>query len=159
MRIVECSFYSNSTNGIGGGVFQSATSFTTFAVKNSIFWGNFDQSGVTKGAQLTADTATTTVNYSCVQGWSEVLSGTGNFGLDPLFVDADGADNLGGTIDDDLRLGPGSPCIDAADNDSVPDGLVLDVLGLPRFVDDPNVPDTGVGTPPIVDMGAHERQP
>ncbi|HMQ15352.1 MAG TPA: hypothetical protein PKC49_05200, partial [Phycisphaerae bacterium] len=30
--------------------------------------------------------------------------------------------------------------------------------GRPRFVDDPATADTGVGTPPIVDMGAYEHQ-
>jgi len=33
-----------------------------------------------------------------------------------------------------------------------------DLDGLPRFIDAPHVPDTGNGTPPIVDMGAHEFQ-
>jgi hypothetical protein len=71
----------------------------------------------------------------------------------------------------DYRLGAGSPCIDAADNEAVPadefdldeDGdteepLPFDLDGNPRFVDDPTTPDTGNGDPPIVDMGAYEFQ-
>jgi hypothetical protein len=98
-----------------------------------------------------------------------VPRGIGNISADPLFVDADGADNIPGTIDDNLRLLSGSPCIDAGDNESVPadefdldgDGdtaepIPFDLAGLPRFVDDPKTIDTGNGSPPIVDMGAYE---
>mgnify|MGYP006969575492 FL=1 len=34
----------------------------------------------------------------------------------------------------------------------------LDLAFLPRFRDDPAVPDTGNGTAPIVDVGCCERQ-
>jgi hypothetical protein len=53
----------------------------------------------------------------------------------------------------------GSPCIDAASNAEVPADVTTDLDGRPRFVDDPNTPDTGQGTPPIVDMGPYEFQP
>jgi hypothetical protein len=98
-----------------------------------------------------------------------VPPGIGNISTDPLFVDFDGPDNTPGTIDDNLRLLPGSPCIDAGDNTAVPadefdldgDGdtaepIPFDLAGLPRFLDDPKTIDTGNGTPPIVDMGAYE---
>jgi len=49
--------------------------------------------------------------------------------------------------------------VDAGDNTAVPAGITTDLAGQPRFVDDPKVPDTGRGTPPIVDMGAYERIP
>jgi len=35
---------------------------------------------------------------------------------DPLFADPDGADDVIGTLDDDFRLKPFSPCIDAGLN-------------------------------------------
>ena len=38
----------------------------------------------------------------------------------------------------------------------MPMGSVTDLDGSPRFIDDPMTPDTGNGTPPIVDMGAYE---
>ena len=111
---------------------------------------------------------TPTISFSDVEGgWSGL--GTNNISADPLFVDADGPDNDPGTIDDNLRLLPGSPCIDAGDNAAVPldefdldnDGdttepIPFDLAGLPRFVDDPKTIDTGNGSPPIVDMGAYE---
>jgi len=37
-------------------------------------------------------------------------------------------------------------------------GIVFDLDGLPRFFDDAGVVDTGIGSAPIVDMGAYERQ-
>ena len=88
-------------------------------------------------------------------------------GVDPL-----GPDGQVGTLDDDLRLAAGSPCVDAGDNARVPadwldldgDGdtsepLPLDLDGAARFQDDPGAPDVGAGTPPLVDMGALERAP
>ncbi|MHC4080253.1 MAG: right-handed parallel beta-helix repeat-containing protein [Planctomycetota bacterium] len=57
---------------------------------------------------------------------------------------------------DDLRLIPGSPCVDAADNTAVPEMLTTDLDGNPRFLDVPETPDSGNGDPPIVDMGAFE---
>ena len=71
---------------------------------------------------------------------------------DPLFVDPAC----------DFHLLPGSPAIDAADNTAVPAGVTTDLDGNPRFVDDPNTPNTGVpggaGGSAIVDMGAYEFQ-
>jgi hypothetical protein len=53
---------------------------------------------------------------------------------------------------------PGSPCIDAGNNDAVPWLITWDLDGNPRFRDDPGMPDTGIPEPPIVDMGAYEFQ-
>ena len=35
-------------------------------------------------------------------------------------------------------------------------GVSVDVGGAPRFGNDPNTPDTGLGIGLIIDMGAHE---
>ena len=61
-------------------------------------------------------------------------------------------------MDDDLRLSAGSPCIDAANNGTVPVDITIDLDGNPRFVDDPIMDDTGLGDCLIVDMGAYEYQ-
>ncbi|MHC4583470.1 MAG: right-handed parallel beta-helix repeat-containing protein, partial [Planctomycetota bacterium] len=74
-----------------------------------------------------------------------VIWGEGNINIDPLFVDADGDDNVVGTEDDDLRLLEGSPCIDVGDSSAVPLSVVTDVDGNPRI------------TNGRVDMGAYER--
>jgi len=57
----------------------------------------------------------------------------------------------------DLNLAAGSPCIDAGDNAAVPVGTTKDLAGARRFFDDPAAPDVGLGTRPLVDMGAYER--
>ncbi|MDG2031609.1 MAG: FG-GAP-like repeat-containing protein [Phycisphaerales bacterium] len=74
----------------------------------------------------------------------------------PRFRDQLGPDATPGSGDEDLRLMPGSPCIDRGDNTFV--SSTLDFAGLPRIVDDPLTPDP-IGTPPRVDMGAHEYAP
>jgi hypothetical protein len=66
------------------------------------------------------------------------------------------ADGILGTIDDDPQIAASSPCIDAGLNAAIPAGTNLDLLGQPRVVDDPFVVDTGVGLPPLVDIGAVE---
>ena len=76
-----------------------------------------------------------------------------NLNVDPLFVDADGPDNIAGTVDDDFRLQAGSPCIDAGISISSP---LTDLDGNTRVVDDPVTADTGVGYPDVVDMGAYK---
>jgi hypothetical protein len=55
----------------------------------------------------------------------------------------------------DLHLGPGSPCIDAANGDVASS---TDLEGSPR-VDYVGTANTGAGTPAYVDMGAYEYQP
>lgn len=55
---------------------------------------------------------------------------------------------------------PGSPAIDSGDNTAVPALLGgFDILRDPRFLNDLNTPDTGIGSGPIVDRGAVEFQP
>jgi hypothetical protein len=116
--------------------------------------------GMGEPAQLQTDNIdkTPVVHYCCIQGLTGALGGTGNIGDDPLFVYAGGADGLLGTENDNLRLLPDSPCIDAGDNSAVPPSLLTDLDLEPRFTDDPDTPDTG--NPPsadaIIDMGAYE---
>jgi len=136
-------FNGNSSQGVGGGMFNAVSSPT---LTNCIVWGNTPD-------QILDDASTTTVTYSDIQGGHP---GSGNIDAAPLFVDADGPDNIPGTPDDDLRLQEMSPAIDAGDNTALPAGVTTDVGGLPRLADAPGVPDTGNGVPPIVDMGAYE---
>jgi len=90
------------------------------------------------------------VEYSAVQGG---YPGEGNIDAEPRFVDPESGD---------FRLAEGSPCIDAADNTAVPEGIETDLDGNPRFVDDLDTVDTGKpgrGHDQIVDMGSYEFQP
>jgi hypothetical protein len=180
--LANCTFGGNLTfrnRGRGGGMYNSEVD--SLSLGNCAFGVNSSASGRalafdTSGQQLPSnadlancilwdggdeiwnnDGSIITISYSDVQGgWL----GPGNINSDPLFVDPCGGD---------LRLLPASPCIDAGDNTAVPadsadlDGdsdttepIPFDLAGHLRFVDQADVPDTGNGTAPIVDMGAYE---
>jgi hypothetical protein len=145
---------------------RSSVAVGNGTMANCILWDNT----ASNGNEIYDDSATKlmTIRYCDIvgcggsgTGWDASLGrdGEGNTDADPLFVDADGADNIYGTEDDNLRLQAGSPCIDAGWNFFVPASITTDLDGNPRFLDDPYTPDTGNGTYPIVDMGAYEYVP
>ncbi|MCK4660422.1 MAG: thrombospondin type 3 repeat-containing protein, partial [Phycisphaerae bacterium] len=169
-ELTVCTLSGNTAAEYGGGMHNGDSNPT---LTNCILWGNSDCSGTNVSSQI--HSGSPVVSYSCVQdnnpddGW--VYPGNGNTDDNPLFLDADGPDEIFGTEDDNLRLRAGSPCIDAGSNGAVPpdsadlddDGdtaepTPFDLDGNPRFIDDPTAPDTGAGTPPLVDMGAYEYQ-
>ncbi|HUW20042.1 MAG TPA: S8 family serine peptidase [Sedimentisphaerales bacterium] len=163
-NVINCTFGGNTADDDGGGIASKGTSHP--AITNCILWGNSDSDGEDESAQVYGGTPA--VNYSCIQGLSGVLGGTGNIGADPCFT-RPGHWNDNGTPDnnrDDFwvnglyYLSPGkSPCIDSGDNQAVLSLVAADLEGSPRFLDDPNVPDTGNGPAPVVDMGAYEYWP
>ena|GEM_PF-268201 len=146
--ITNCTFYGNPADNHGGGMYNDDSNP---AVTNCIFWSNTAISG---GSQIYNETSLPTVSYCDIQGG---YSGVGNIEADPGFIDADGADDILGTHDDNLRLSVDSPCIDAGDNSAVPDSADTDLDGRNRFSDDPTIEDTGNGDSPIVDMGVYEK--
>ncbi|MHC4474862.1 MAG: right-handed parallel beta-helix repeat-containing protein [Planctomycetota bacterium] len=173
----NCTFSENSA-AVDGGAYCIFNNGGTADFNNCIFWGNTANN---EGPQIAMKTSSiVTVDYSDIEGGVldiyKVAGATLNYDAsnidsDPLFVDADGADDAVGTEDDNLRLLAGSPCIDAGDNTAVPvdtadldgDGntaepIPLDLNGFARFIDDLCTADTGnPGAPgPIVDMGAYE---
>ncbi len=180
-QLVNCALIGNVASSRGG-AFSGASSFPNANPRfaNCIFWGNRDSTGTGEGAQIDGTGGTPskiTLDRCCIQGWTGVLGGVGNFGADPRFMGdpTDGGDGWGiGGNDDfgDLRLRPDSPCIDAGDTTGVPpDSLDLDgdgndsepcpydYVGRPRIIDDPGTPDAGAGGPPMVDVGAYEYDP
>ncbi len=152
-RWTNCTIVGNTSGWVTGGI-SDDTSGSIIA--NSILWQNSDSFGSGETAQIERTNATTTVRYSIVQGWTGALGGPGNSGANPLLLDADGLDNTFGTLDDNPRLSLGSFAIDSADNAAVPAGLIADYDVNARFYDHPATPNSGAGTPPIVDRGAFE---
>ena len=163
----NCTFSRNSAGYHGGGIYSHEDSSPT--VTNCILWGN--TADWAAGPQLYIWGGTLSVSYCDVEGGEGAIynnSGTINWGAgnideDPLFIDANGPDDIGGTEDDNLRLSAGSACIDAGDNGAVPaDTTDLDGDGdtsepIPWDLDgNPRIVDAGVDGIPIVDMGAYE---
>jgi len=149
--------FSGNSAYAGGGMSNSSSSNPTLT--NVIMWGNT----AINGQGIYNVSSNPTIDYSDIQNCKGLVwnpdcgtSGGHNMNADPRFEDADGADNIPGTADDALRLQLTSPAIDAGKNAAVPAGITTDRDGKPRFVNIPTVPDTGSGTPPIVDMGAYE---
>ena len=121
--LVNCTFSANK-GGEGGGVYNHPDSAASLV--NCILWD--DSPDEISGG-------TPDITYSDVQGGTgQPWFGVGCIDTDPLFADSDG------------RLSVGSPCIDAGDNSAVPPGVVTDLDGNPRIIND------------IVDMGAFEAE-
>jgi hypothetical protein len=137
--LINCTFVDNHAE-FGGGLYNGCATPTT--VTNCIFWHNADRSGSSESAQIWV--ASLDMNYTCVEGLTGGLGGTGNIGDDPLFSDADGGDAIPGTDDDDLRLTNASPCINAGDPALKPDPWETDSDGHARVLCEQ------------VDMGAYE---
>ncbi len=168
----HCTVSGNSAAS-GGGL--SNTSGSTITAENCILFGNTDTDTATDAfAANIQNGGSIPVYASCVQAMPRtyVGRGPGCITTDPLFVDANGADNVSGTSDDNCRLQPTSGCIDHGDNtrliadyaDIDQNGNTaelnpLDLDGNPRRADDPATADGGVGTAPISDMGAYEFTP
>jgi hypothetical protein len=124
----------NSALWYGGGLGEC-----TGDIQNCILWRNHPGGD---GGEIYQSS---TPSYCCIQQWTG--SGKGNISIDPRFVDPAGPDNNPGTYEDnDYRLLPSSPCIDAGNN---LDGLPLtDLAGHPRIL---------FGRiSPRVDLGAYE---
>ncbi len=145
---------SNSTNGI-------------IEFHNSILWGNTGVGETRFKQQVHNAGGTVSFAYSCIEGVFERIpnedppnprSYPGCIDENPMFADADGADNRGGTNDDDFHLRPASPCIDAADNALFLPGTQTDLDAAPRFVNDLGMPNTGEGGANVADLGCYEFQ-
>lgn len=142
--IINCTFARN-----GGFALRTLADYppVTILVANSVFWGNGDH-----GVQILADYSShVIVDYCDIENGSAGVDRTtyGWYTLgtiywqNPNFDDEDGPDNIPGTLDDSF-MPIGSPCVDAALPNYVPDDLTFDLRGFPRSVG------------PLADIGALE---
>lgn len=134
----------NSVSGAGS-LISSALGIT---ITNSIIWGNTLGSGTLIGNARSIANSAIQGSGGSGGGWNAAFGADdgGNKDADPRFLDADGADNTVGTSDDNLRLQPGSPALNAGLNNALPAGVGVDLDGLPRI--------SGL----VIDMGAYEAQ-
>lgn len=166
-RVVNCAFSGNSADR--GGAVSVLDSMPLF--RNTLLWND---SASTAGPEVDGAFGSASFAHCLVAGsggsgaWDASLGADlgGNLDADPLLADANGADDVAGTVDDDLRPGAGSPALDAGLDAAVPldegdldgDGTLdeptpLDLDGKARFVDMPNL---GVDGADAVDLGAYE---
>jgi uncharacterized repeat protein (TIGR01451 family) len=161
--LVNVTFIGNAvTDGGGGGAMNNdgnAGGVSRPSLVNVVLWGNT----ATNGGQLynvnaapiisytlTPSTAASIYNFNSTITWGMGnITDTAIFTTTDIFVDA---------ANGDLRLADFSPAIDAGDNSAVPAGITTDLAGNPRFYDDRVMRNRGSGSPPLVDMGAYERQ-
>jgi hypothetical protein len=172
--LIHCTFASNTLGPAGlAGAGASIDSIEVAAnglVQGCVIWQN-SPDGLLVGPPCVSPPApcgVVNVRTSNIQGGvpTHAVSGTGNITADPLFIDANGADAVAGTLDDDLRLRNGSPCLDRAGSNDLPDDLVDLDEDLTFFEPLPwdrrkagRVADLLPCTSPTVavDMGAYER--
>lgn len=154
LRLTGCSISGNDATEDCGGVYAGTRS--RVILESTVLWGNTDlgSTEVLKRNLKRESGVLSLLRWSCIEGLQDA-GDVGCTALDPRFVDRDGLDGILGTLDDDLRLSVGSPCIDSASNAAF-NGVLLDLDGLPRRVDDPSIWDRGSGATPVVDMGAYE---
>ncbi|MHC4696704.1 MAG: right-handed parallel beta-helix repeat-containing protein [Planctomycetota bacterium] len=127
LELINCTFSQNTATLNVGGIYLASPD--ALVVTNCILWGNSDIGGMDESAQLSLAGRPVQTNYNCIQGWTGLHPGIGNFGYDPLFVDADGADDVAGTSDDDVRLQTGSRSIGTGDPTYIPAPDEIDLEG------------------------------
>ncbi len=139
--------FSGNWSTYGGGIYLNSSGLN---LVNGIFWGNYGPYGSPFDKQIWIDAGPLNATYTDIQGG---YAGVGNIDADPQFSFPITA-TVAPTTTGDYHLQITSPAIDAGDN--TPVSVSTDLDGNPRRVDVPSVPDTGYGTPPIVDMGPYE---
>jgi len=144
LTVESCTLTGNVAASFGAAFVNSL--YARAVVAHSILWSDLPaEFGIVEWSVLEA-------RFNDFQGgipWEYANDGVGNIDFDPMFVRTPnpGADGIWDGIDDDygdLRLQPGSPCINAGDPDFVPADGETDLDGRARVL---------CGR---VDMGAYE---
>lgn len=166
VNVHHCTIAGNTITGNGPAV--RVLNVTGGTMRGCVLWDNTNANGQGQAAQVFIGNAGTfAITDSDVQGGIVGL-GAGCFSADPLFITVLGNDGLPGSGDEDLRLRPGSPCIDRLGIGGLPlDTLDLDGDGVTgeavpfdlrwqeRNRNDPATPNAANIT---IEVGAYEFQ-
>jgi predicted outer membrane repeat protein len=155
LKLINVSLSMNSATGLGSAIYarKPTLKFLSLNLQNTILAGD----GTT---QIYNDGGSVTIGYSRVphenNGVPYIINANGGtvstsnvITGNPRFVDFDGADNVVGTLDDNLRLKSDSPAIDTGTN-TFTTASPTDLDGNTRVLDGNS---DGTAT---VDMGAYE---
>jgi predicted outer membrane repeat protein len=186
LTIANSTFTANDATGSatinrGGAVFQRGDSFAPFpttTIQDSTFWMNstsVNTGGAVHTIQGTLNLSNTILANSgssddCHTEGTPTIAGNNN-----LIQDASPACGLSNGVNGNvIGVDPGlgnltgspayyplkitSPAIDAGNNGLVAGGLSTDQAGNSRLADNALVTDSGIGSPPIVDIGSIENQ-
>lgn len=143
----------NSNEGnwaAAGGNLSNSVNSSGNVITNSIFWNNLIRTATSptlsdnQQLQISGSSGFTPESLT-IDSYAGYLTGNDIDGNDPMFVDALGPDGIAGTLDDDLRLDPASPAVDAGSASLAPPSS-SDLDNEPRLVG------------PAVDRGAYEVQ-
>ncbi len=144
--LINVTFNGNQSAEGGAGIYNALNSGPV--IYNTILWGD------SAGEVLNEAGSIPILHYILVQGGCPAAALCDHLlAQDPQFIQLPGGGNAG-----DFRLKLNSPAIDAGDNTILPPGATVDLNGAPRFVDNPFIPNSGNGAPPVVDLGAYEAQ-
>ena len=139
-QIRNCTILNNVANfNPTGGILGSSA---TPSIVNCIVDQNLGQGGAS-GTTAQISPSNLSVTYSLVFGYV----GVGNVSGPPIF------DNCGPAP---LRIAPTSTGVDAGSNAGLPVSSLFDLSGAPRRTNNLGVPDSGLGSAPLIDMGAYE---
>jgi hypothetical protein len=160
-NVITCSTFVNNSASLLGGAISFGASSSNTQITNCLFASNTAPNGPN-----IQPFGTPIIQHNGFDAFS--IAGTGNVIVQAQFADADGADNLAGTVDDDLSLTSISGAIDHGcgtllpldtfdldDDGNVSEPLPVDIGGGPRLIDE-FPPNSGLGALPYLDFGADE---
>lgn len=165
--LIHCTFAGNeATSSTAAAIRFLNTGGGT--VRGCIIWANANAGGQGQGAQFSSSNAGALSIIDCVVQGGTVGLGTGCFSDDPLLISVIGPDGLPGSGDEDVRVLPGSPCIDRLTTVTLPTDTIdldgdaftaepvpFDIRWQERNRNDPGTPNAPSAT---VDIGAYEFQ-
>jgi predicted outer membrane repeat protein len=109
VRFANCTLYGNEAVDSGG--ISLLFSGDSLIFENSIIWANTDRDGY----EVYVNTGYASAEYSLLTPGNSpsLVQGVGLVFSEPSFSDANGIDDMSGTVDDDFTLSSGSPAIGA----------------------------------------------
>jgi len=158
LTVEGCTIVNNRCFVVGGaGIHQQNGAGV---IQGDILWYNRDINGQNEAAQVKVIGPLPTTRFNCMQGWTGLFGGVGNFSGNPGFVNLDGPDGLSGTADDCVEISVASPCINTGDPILLVPPEAMEIDGQPRVMGcriDVGADEFLVGLPGSGDMNGDGR--